>query len=62
MKLEKRRYAGASVDRTNPAATLIHIVSGPGCLWKMRAVCGKWAWEVQGSAANLLSKFNYEKL
>lgn len=35
MKLEKRRYAGASVDRTNPAATLIHIVSGPGCLWKM---------------------------
>ncbi len=35
MKLEKRRYAGASVDRKNPAAKLIHVVSGPGCLWKM---------------------------
>jgi hypothetical protein len=55
MKLEKRRYAGASVDRTNPAAKLIHIVSGPGC-------CGKWTSDAQGSAANLLSKFNYEKL
>lgn len=35
MKLEKRRYAGASVDRTNPASTLIHIVSGPTCLCKV---------------------------
>ena len=37
-----------------PAATLIHIVSGPGC--------GKWTSDAQGSGANLLSKFNYEKL
>jgi hypothetical protein len=35
MKLETRRYAGASVDRTNPAAALIYIVSGAGCLWKV---------------------------
>jgi hypothetical protein len=35
MKLETRRYAGASVDRTNPVTALIHIVSGPGCVWKM---------------------------
>jgi len=35
MKQAKIRYAEASVDRTNPAATLIRIVSGPGRLWKM---------------------------
>jgi hypothetical protein len=35
MKLEKRRHAGGSVDRTNLAAALIHIISGPGWLWKM---------------------------
>jgi hypothetical protein len=46
---------------TNPATALIHMVSGPGCLWK-RALCGKWIWDAQGAAANLLSKCNYEKL
>jgi hypothetical protein len=54
-RLGIRRYASHRLTERTWWQCMIHIVSGPICLWK--ADLGR-----SGLSSNLLSKFNYEKL